>query len=213
VFIIGADPVQFGIVEKLGRPRGNVTGITQYYGALGAKRLEFLRELVPAPAVIAILSNPNNPNAELHLRDVQTAAQAIDQNIEVFHAHNEREVDTAFARLGERHIPALLVADDSFFDGQRNQIVALAARFAVPSIYYTREFAVAGGLISYGSGRADNWLQVGIYVGRILKGVKPADLPVLQPTKFELVINLKTAKALGLDIPPQLLARADEVIE
>jgi putative ABC transport system substrate-binding protein len=182
VFVMGADPVKLGVVASLNRPSGNVTGIYQYFGALGGKRLELIRDLVPSLSVLAILSNPKNPNAEDHLDDVQSAARAIGQQIDVLRASNE-------------------------------QIVALAARHKVPASYYTRQFASAGGLMSYGSSNFDNNRQAGIYVGRILKGAKPSELPVLQPTKFELVINLKAAKALGLEVPLMLLARADEVIE
>jgi putative ABC transport system substrate-binding protein len=213
VFVMGADPVKLGVVASLNRPGGNATGISQYYGALGAKRLELLRELVPSASVIAIISNPKNPNAEDHLDDVQTAARAIGQQTDVFRASSEDEIDAAFAGLVRLGDGALLVADDPLFSVRRNQIVALAARHAVPTIYYARDFAAAGGLMSYGSGAGDNYRLAGIYVGRILKGAKPADLPVIQPTRFELVINLKSAKGLGLDVPPTLLALADEVIE
>jgi ABC-type uncharacterized transport system substrate-binding protein len=213
VFVMGADPVKLGVVASLNRPGGNVTGISQYYGALGAKRLELLRELVPSASVIAIITNPKNPNAEDHLNDVQAAARAIGQQTDVFRASNESQIDAAFAGLVRRGDGALLVTDDPFFSVRRSQIAALAGRHAVPTIYYAREFATAGGLVSYGSRSGDNYHQAGTYVGRILKGEKPADLPVMQPTKFELVINLKTAKALGLDVPATLLATADEVIE
>lgn len=213
VFIMGADPVKLGVVVSLNRPDGNVTGIYQYYGALGGKRLELIREIVPSLAVLAVLSNSKNPNADDHLNDIKAAARAVDQQIEVFYASSEGELDVAFANLAERRDGALVVADDPFFSVRRNQIVALAARYAVPTSYYARDFALAGGLMSYGSSRVDNNRQAGVYVGRILKGVKPSELPVLQPTKFELVINLKTAKALGLSIPQALLATADEVIE
>jgi putative ABC transport system substrate-binding protein len=213
VFVVGADPVKLGVVASLNRPGGNVTGISQYYGALGAKRLELLRELAPSASGIAIISNPKNPNAEDHLNDVQAAARAIGQQTDVFRASSENEIDAAFAGLVRRGDGALLVADDPFFSVRRSQFVALAARHAVPTIYYARDFAAAGGLISYGSGAGDNYRLAGIYVGRILKGAKPADLPVIQPTRFELVINLKTAKALGLTVPLTLQASADEVIE
>jgi putative ABC transport system substrate-binding protein len=213
VFVMGADPVKLGVVVSLNRPGGNVTGISLYYGALGAKRLELLRDLIPPASTIAIISNPTNPNAEDHLSDVQAAGSAIGQQTEVFHASSETQIDTAFSDIVRRKEGGLLVADDPFFDVRRSQIVALASRHVIPTIYYTREFAEVGGLVSYGSSRSDNNRQAGIYVGRILKGAVPADLPVMQPTKFELVINLKTAKALGLTVPPTLITRADEVIE
>ena len=213
VFVMGADPVMLGVVASLNRPGGYVTGVSQLYGALGAKRLELIRALVPSLSVLAVLSNPNNPNADDHLDDVQTAARTIGQQIDVLRASSESEIGAAFAGLVRRRDAALLVADDPFFSLHRDQIVALAARHAIPASYYAREFALAGGLMTYGSSSSDNYRQAGIYVGRILKGTKPADLPVLQPTKFELVINLKTAKALGLTVPLTLQAAADEVIE
>ena len=213
VFAMGADPVKLGVVASLNRPGGNVTGMYLYYGALGGKRLELIRELVPSLAVLAVLSNPNNPNAEDHLNDIQSAARASGQQIDVFRASNEEGIDAAFAELARRPANALLVADDPFFGLRREQIVALAAKYAVPASYYAREFALAGGLMSYGSSTAVNYLQMGRYVGRILRGEKPSDLPVVQPTKFELVLNLKTAKALDLTVPPALIATADEVIE
>jgi putative tryptophan/tyrosine transport system substrate-binding protein len=208
VFVMGADPVKLGVVASLNRPGGNVTGMYQYYGALGGKRLELIRELVPSLAVLAVLSNPNNPNAEDHLNDIQSAARTSGQQVDVKRASMRHSVE-----LARRRANALLVADDPLFGLQREQIVALAARYAVPASYYAREFALAGGLMSYGSSTAVNYLQMGRYVGRILRGENPSDLPVLQPTKFELVLNLKTAKALGLAVPPALIATADEVIE
>jgi putative ABC transport system substrate-binding protein len=213
VFVMGADPVKLGVVASLNRPGGNITGIYQYFGALGGKRLEFIRELVPSLAVLAALSNPKNPNPDDHLDDIQAAARAIGQQIDVVRASSESEIDAAFARLAQRHDGALLVADDPFFSVRRDQIVALAARYAIPASYYARAFALAGGLVSYGSSSNETNRQAGIYAGRILKGAKPSELPVLLPAKFELVINLKTAKVLGLSVPSSLIATADEVIE
>jgi putative ABC transport system substrate-binding protein len=213
VFVIGADPVASGVVPSLNRPDGNVTGISQFYGALGAKRLELLREIVPTAAKIAVLSDPNNPNAESHLNEVREAVHTIGQTIEVATARTETEIDAAFATFAREKASALLVTDDPFFTVRREQIVALAARHRIPAIYYVRGFAEAGGLISYGSSTNDNFRQAGVYVGRILNGTKPSELPVLQPTKFEMVLNLKTAKSLELTIPQSLLLRADEVIE
>jgi len=213
VFVMGADPVKLGVVTSLNRPGGNVTGVTQFYGAIGGKRLELLRELVPKAATIAVLTNPKNPNAKDHLADVQNAARAMSLRTVVFLVVADSEFEPAFANLLRQRADALLVADDPFFSTRRTQIVAQAVRHAIPTIYYTREFVVAGGLISYGSNPIDNYRQAAVYTARILKGARPADLPVMQPTKFELVINLKTAKALKLATPPTLLARADEVIE
>jgi ABC-type uncharacterized transport system substrate-binding protein len=213
VFVMGADPVKLGVVASLNRPGGNLTGVMQLFGALGAKRLALIRELVPSLSVLAVLSNPNNPNASDHLDDVQTAARSIGQQIEVFRATSESEIDSAFASIARRKDGALLVADDPLFSLRRDQLVGLAARHAIPASYYARDFAVAGGLMTYGSSTSNNYHEAGLYVARILRGAKPADLPVLQPTKFELVINVKTAKALGLTVPPTLIALADEVIE
>jgi putative tryptophan/tyrosine transport system substrate-binding protein len=213
VFVVGADPVTSGIVPSLNRPGGNVTGVSQFYGALGGKRLELLRAIAPTATTIAVLSDPNNPNAKSHLSDVQTAAAAMRQQIEIATARTEGEIAAAFATFVRGQARALLVADDPFFTTRRDQIVSLAAQQNLPAIYYAREFAAAGGLISYGSSSRENNRLAAVYVGRILKGAKPEDLPVLQPTQFELIINLKTAKALGLTIPQSLLATADEVIE
>jgi putative ABC transport system substrate-binding protein len=213
VFVSGADPVQLGIVESLNRPGGNITGVSNYFGALGGKRLELLRELVPNARSIAYLFNPKNPNAKTHSSEVQAAARIMAQRIDVLSGRDDREIEAAFATLTHGGADALLVGDDPLFNTVRPQLVALAARHAVPAIYFTREFVAAGGLISYGSSQSETYRQAGIYTGRILKGEKPADLPVVQPTKFELVINLNTAKALRLEVPPTLLARADEVIE
>ena len=210
---MGADPVKLGVVASLNRPGGNVTGISELYGALGTKRLELLRELAPSASTIAIISNPKNPNAEDHLSDVLAAARAIGQRIDVFRASSESEIDAAFVAIVRRGNGALLVTDDPLFSVQLDQIVALAARHALPAIYYRREFVAAGGLIGYGSNSGEAYRQAGIYIGRILKGEKPADLPVMQPVKFELILNLKTAKTLGLTVPQSILLSADEVIE
>jgi putative ABC transport system substrate-binding protein len=213
VFLGADDPVKFGLVASLNRPGGNATGLNVLTSELTGKRLELARELVPAAAVVAVLINPKSPEAEPQLRDVQTAARAIGQQIHILNASTERDVDTAFATLVQQLDGALLVTNDAFFHDQREQLVALAARHAVPTIYDRRAYAAAGGLISYGTHYVGAFRQLGIYTARILNGTKPADLPVEQSAKFELVINLKTAKVLGLDVPPTLLARADEVLE
>jgi putative ABC transport system substrate-binding protein len=213
VFLSG-DPVRDGLVASLNRPGGNATGMSLFADLLGAKRLELLRELVPNSAVIGLLVDPlRSPEATRELTDAEAAARAIGQQIAVLSASNEAEFDRAFGTFAERRAGALLVVGSAFFTSQRDKIVALAAQYKLPAIYEWREFTTAGGLISYGTSLEDAYRQVGVYAGRILKGEKPADLPVLQPTKFELVINLKTAKALGLAIPDKLLATADEVIE
>jgi putative ABC transport system substrate-binding protein len=202
VFSVGSDPVKLGLVASFNRPGGNVTGAYVLTAALEAKRLELLHELAP-----------NNPDAETQLSDVQAAARTMAKQIFVLKANSESGIDTAFATLAEQRIGALLVASDAFFLSRREQLVALAARRAVPTIYQWREAALVGGLMTYGASLVDAFRQVGVYTGRILKGTKPADLPVVLPTKYELVINLKTAKTLGLEVPSTLLARADEVIE
>src|SRR5262245_686145 len=213
VFTSGADPVSIGLVASLNRPGGNVTGITFLSLPLVAKRLGLLRELVPTVTDIAVLLNPTFPDAGGQLREVQEAAHNIGQRITILNATNIREIDTAFEIFVRMRPAALLVAADPFFDARREQLVVLAARHSIPAMYEDRDFTVAGGLMSYGASFSDAVRQTGIYTGRILKGEKPADLPVQAPTKYPLVINMKTAKALGLEVPPTLLARADEVIE
>lgn len=213
VFVIDGDPVSIGLVDSINRPGGNVTGMSLMSSALESKRLELLSELMPKGTKIAILVNPDYPDTDFQLGSVETAASNIGQTIHVLNARTERELSTAFMAVVEQRAGAVLVAADPFFNRARDQIVALAARFEVPAIYESREFVVAGGLISYGASVAAAHHGAGIYVGEILKGAKPADLPVQQPTKFELVINLKIAKAIGLEIAPTFLARTDEIIE
>ncbi len=213
VFAGGGDPVGLGLVASLARPGGNITGFSIMNVELMPKRLELLSELVPQAKVIALLVNPNTPTTEQMMPAVQEAVQAKGVQLHILKANTESEIDAAFAALVQRQAGALLVNADPFFFYRHEQIVALAARHAVPAIYEVREYAMAGGLISYGASLTAVFRQVGIYAGKILKGANPADLPVVQPTTFELVINLKTAKALGLAIPPSILSRADEVIE
>jgi len=211
VFAIGIDPVESGLVASLARPGGNLTGFSNIAAELNPKRLELLSELVPRARVIALLVNPKNANTEPMIRDVQDAAHAKGLQLAILKADSESEIDVAFTTLV--HAGGLVIGGDPFFDSRREQLVALAARYAVPAIYGGRVYAEAGGLISYGARVSGTARQVGIYVGRILKGAKPTDLPVEQPTRFELVVNLNTANALGLTVPPSILARADEVIE
>jgi ABC-type uncharacterized transport system substrate-binding protein len=213
VFMVGRNPVKFGLVASLSRPEGNATGVNLFITETEAKRIELLRELVPKGTPLAALMNPKTADAEAQINDVLAAARTLQQQIEVMSASDEHEIDTAFATLAQRKIGGLLVGADPFFNNRRDLITSLAARYGIPAIYPLRDFADSGGLISYGTSLTDAYRQVGVYVGRILKGEKPADLPVVQPTKFELVINLKTAKALGLIVPPMLLTSADEVIE
>jgi ABC-type uncharacterized transport system substrate-binding protein len=211
VFMTGSDPVGSGLVASLNRPGINVTGATMLAGPLGAKRLELLRELNPKTTAVGLLVNPINPNSEPELADLQAAARTMGLQTYILKASNGEDIDKAFANLIELKAGALLVSADPLFTFWRNQLITLAARFAVLTIYYAREFPDLGGLMSYGASFSGAYRQCGSYAGRILKGEKPAELPVVQPTKFELVINVKTAKALGLTIPPSLLARADEV--
>jgi putative ABC transport system substrate-binding protein len=213
VFVGAFDPVKAGLVASLNRPGGNVTGITFIGATLGAKRLELVRELVPDAGVIALLSNPNSPDALEELRGVQDAARAVGQQLLVVAAASELDFEGAFRTMAERRAAALLVMSDPFFFQSSAQLVALGARYRLPTVFWTSEIVSAGALIGYGASIPDAFRLAGTYTGRILNGASPADLPVVQPTKFELVINLKTAKALGLTVPPTLLARADEVIE
>jgi ABC-type uncharacterized transport system substrate-binding protein len=213
IFISGVDPVKLGLVASLNRPGGNATGVNMFITAVEAKRLGLLHELVPAAALIAALVNPNSPELDAQLNDVQAAARTIGVRLQILRARSEAEIEAAFAELARIGAQALLVCADPFFNSVRERIVALAARHSVRAIYEARGYAVAGGLMTYGPNLPDMYRQVGNYTGQILKGVKPSELPVIQPTALELVINLKTAKALGLEIPPMLIARADEVIE
>jgi putative tryptophan/tyrosine transport system substrate-binding protein len=213
VFGIGGDPVAMGLVASFNRPGGNTTGIYLLTTQLEAKRFGLLRELVPTASLTGVLLNPTHPLAQAQLKEVQQTARAVGQQIHIVHASTEPELGTSFSTFAQLRIGALLVGADPFFFTRRDHIVALAASHAIPTIYEQHEFATAGGLVSYGTSLTDATRQVGMYTGRILKGEKPADLPVLQSTKFELVINLKTAKALGLSVPNTLLVAADEVIE
>jgi putative ABC transport system substrate-binding protein len=213
VFPVVADPVKGGLVESFNRPGGNVTGIAMMTIELDAKRVELLQELVPTAGIIGALMDSSRPEAATQLESVQAAAQAVARQLVVVSVGNERDFDGAFATLVQQRAGALLVAASPLFTSRRDHLVELAARHSIPAMFQFREFTAAGGLISYGASVVEAYRQAGVYVGRILKGEKPSELPVVQPTKFELVINLKTAKALGLAVPPSLIARADEVIE
>jgi putative tryptophan/tyrosine transport system substrate-binding protein len=214
VFTTGSDPVQIGLVASMSRPAGNVTGATTMGVELASKLLELAHELVPTASVIAALINPANSSAEPQLSGLQAAARTLGVQLHVVHASSERDFGMVFANLAELRPGALVIANDGFFISRNEQLATLAARHALPAIFQDHAFAAAGGLMSYGGGSLpETYRQAGIYTGRILKGEKPADLPVVQPTKFELIINLKAARALGLEVPPTLLARADEVIE
>lgn len=213
VFAMGGDPVKAGLVASYSRPSGNATGVNILTNTLEAKRLGLLYELAPKAATIGFVLNPNFPAANNQLRDVEEAARVLGLQIHVLTATTDREIDAVFQTVAQRRIPALAVAANPFFDTRRTRLVALAARHAVPTIYHLREYTEAGGLMSYGIDLPDAYRQVGVYASRILKGASPAELPVMQPTRFELVINVKAAKALGLTIPPSLLLRADHVIE
>jgi putative tryptophan/tyrosine transport system substrate-binding protein len=213
VFSTGVDPVQLGLVASLNRPGGNLTGVNLLSGELGAKGLALLHDLVPSIETIGFLENPNNPVSELNTRDVMAAAPALGLKVQILKASSDREIDAAFVSLVQARIGALIVGNDLFFNNRIEQLIALAARHAIPVMYPYREFVVAGGLISYGISLSELYRQVGLYAGRILKGEKPADLPVMQATKIELIINLKTARILGLEVPAKLLALANEVIE
>jgi putative ABC transport system substrate-binding protein len=213
VFATGADPVSLGLVASLNRPGRNATGITFFSSALAAKRLEMLRELAPQAATIAVLVNPDNARTEGDKSDMEAAARSVGQQIILVSAGTASEIDTAFGTIARQRAGALLVNGDAFYLSRRDQFVALAARDGIPANYNTREYVATGGLMSYGDDRSESYRQAGNYVGRILKGAKPADLPVLQPTKFDFVINLKTAKALDLTFPPSFHLRATEVIE
>jgi putative ABC transport system substrate-binding protein len=213
VFISAEDPVRLGLVASLARPGGNLTGINILSAELVAKRLEFVRELLPSATRIAVLISPSGPSSEATLRDIEPAAHALGLRVQVLNASTPREIDAAFATLVRERLDALFLAADPFFTSRRVQLANLATRHVVPMISATREVPEVGGLISYGANINDGWRQMGVYVGRILRGTKPADLPVVQSTKFELVINAQTARILGVDVPAALLARADEVIE
>ena len=213
VFNVGLDPVGAGLVESLNRPGGNMTGVSFFSVMLAAKRLGLLRELIPKADLVAILVNPSYPDVEIQMRDAQAAARDLGVRVVILHASTNPEIDAAFAEMVKQRVGGLIASGDPFFDSVRDRIFGLAERHAIPAVYHLRDYATGGGLMSYGASIEDAYRQSGIYTGRILKGEKPADLPVMLPTKFELVINLKTAKSLGLAVPATLLAIADEIIE
>jgi len=213
VFLSGSDPIKSGLVTSINRPTGNVTGIAPMFTLLGTKNLELLHDFVPAVRTTGALANLTNPNAEHQLRDLQQAADILRQHLVVLPGSNEREIDSSFAEMAKRQVGALVITADGYLISRQDQIVALAARYRIPTMYPLSQYVAGGGLMSYGANLRDAFRQTGIYVGRILQGMKPSDLPVLQPTKVEFVINLKTAKVLGIEVPPKLLALADEVIE
>jgi putative ABC transport system substrate-binding protein len=209
----GSDPIKSGLVSSINRPRGNVTGIAPMFTLLGTKNLELLHELVPGVTVTGALANLSNPNAEHQLRDLKAAARVVGQKLIIVPGNTEQEIDSSFASVPKQQIRALVITADGFLISRQDQIVQLATRYAVPTMYPLSQYVTAGGLMSYGANLRDAFRQTGIYVGKVLRGTKPGDLPVLQPTKVEFVINLKSAKALGLEVAPSLLAAADEVIE
>ena len=213
VFTTSDDPVKLGLVASLNRPGGNATGINFFVAQMEGKRVGLLHELVPTATLMGVLLNPNGATFEFQLKDIREATRSIGQQIHVLHASSERDIHAAFRSFDYMRVQALLVGGDPFFNGRREQLVTLAAHYAIPAIYELREYVTAGGLMSYGTSLPDAYRQIGIYTARVLKGEKPADLPVVQPTKFEFVINLKTANVLGLQVPPTLSARADEIIE
>jgi putative ABC transport system substrate-binding protein len=213
IFLTGADPTQIGLVNSLNRPDGNLTGVAILANTLGPKQLQLLRELAPQAKLVAFLTNPKSPNTKSETRNVQAAAGTTGQQILILSASNDSDLDSAFAALVQQKAEALLVQSDPLFNARADKIAALASRYAIPAIYQLRDFPAAGGLMSYGTDLADGWRLVGVYTGKILQGAKPTDLPVQQSVKVQLVINLKTAKALGLNVPNTLIGRADEVIE
>jgi putative ABC transport system substrate-binding protein len=213
VFAGGADPVRFGLVASLGRPGGNVTGISYFTSSLNPKRLELIRELVPSTTVIGFLTNPTSVISEVDVADMQAAARGVGQDLHILKASTPDDIDAAFETMRQRQIGTLIVSGDTLLVSRRSQLAVLAARHGIATSFPSRDYVVAGGLMSYGDNRLESMRQTGVYTGRILKGEKPADLPVLQPTKFEFVINLRTAKVLGITFPPSFHLRADEVIE